>query len=53
MPGFCFGTRTEHTVFERELLFAFCSVIACWQLKGSAGIIPRGENVQSGLSRAL
>lgn len=23
MPGFCFGTRTEHTVFERELLYGF------------------------------
>lgn len=28
MPGFCFGTRTEHTVFERELLYGF-SFCAC------------------------
>lgn len=28
MPGLCFGTRAEHMVFERELLFAFHSVTA-------------------------
>lgn len=51
MPGFCSGTRTEHTVFERELIFAFCSLIACWQLKENTGIIPRGWNGQSNLGR--
>lgn len=51
MPGFCSGTRTEHTVFERELIFAFCSLIACWQLKENTGKIPRGWNGQSNLGR--